>query len=614
MKSLFFVMTIVWGLISSAQSSLSPQIRQYIKVFEQHHPRTELFMDVIRLQGQSPEEKSELLAPSTSELGGSESQLQQIYDNHEVQYMAQNIAKKMDPLGPFNNQYAETVQELLQIYLREPQHRRAIQSLFDVITLTYHDNTQKKRHYDRMTSFTQHLLDYAEWTWGAALLWSLRTNPAFMNNQKWYLKPVSSSLKVVPIPKFLSLVYKGKTAKSIHQSPWLLRMGHHIGQKPFFQLAGGLTKNMATMAGVTFGTAALIGTPSYFLYQYNLWPFEHKENPEELLGQNLHQMAILDLGCRTVELAQDIQKLNFDSLDMDGFLETSRLMKVEINNLVDARRYLYEVAYFYNTSQNLSSEIHWNPELAQFKFRGESLSCAPLKGQSVQTIERGLINLNSINRILNTEIKNFSDNYNRYLFKDKENRISEFVTQFQKNQNHNVNLAQRLHSEVPREEIESAIKISFLSLAYIKSQHQTLYQIDHDFISKIPVESDDFILIIKQLREYKQKQTPSQTWEQINPDIRTLSFELAKNIVYEWPSEVFNSYIVHLLESHFINKPQSRLAMTLLFSTISEVIESEVRKGIIPDIDQFIDPSIFNLSLTNMATRNAPTGSNLEGI
>ncbi len=584
MKYILILLLTITSLHSFAAGQLSQDIRNYIQIYEEHYPRTELYYDILKMQSSSPQDKLGLAQKFSGKMHG-------IYSDYEIQYKAQSIAKNMDPTGPFNDYYKETVAELMQIYLNEPTHRRAVQSLFDAISMTYHNKSQKEQHHDRMTSWTKHLLDYSEWTWGVAILWSLRTNPTFINSNKWYVKPFSKPMAKIPLPKRLTNIYKKKSKKPIQEMGYFRRVGHHLAQRPTFKALGNFTKNIAMFSGITAGTAAVFGTPAYFIYRAK----EHRQNPETLAGAKLQQMAILELGCRAIEITQDIQSIKFDKATQQQTLELGQLLKAEINDLVDARRFLYETAYFYATSQKLNKAVKWNSETSEFNLESNTLECKALAGR--KKVESGQLNLNAINRLMNSNIKLFDEKFNDFMFKTMDLRIDElFGTTKTTSGNYDV---------IPEEKFNSQTVNIVNSLTYLALNKMSISDVSPEVISKIEINSEIAQNTAEVLTNYLLKSKMKEKFRQLTTLDQNGFRQLAQDISYEWPSSTFSSYITHIVKTKYLTETSHRNNFDYLFYAISDLLESERNKKILPDAEAYIDPLLFSTNLNNSLTSEA---------
>lgn len=597
MKTYILVLLLFSCGWARANETILREVREYIKIYEQHYPRTELYFDILKLQSSSPKEKLKLASDNTNELNT-------IYDDYELQTWAQRIAIKMDPSGPFNDQYKSTLSGLMKIYLNEPAHRRAIQSLFDVISITYFSKADKKHHYDRMNYWQKHLLDYAEWTWGIAALWSLRTNPSVMNSTKWYIKPLSSALKRIPLPKFYTQVYKSKLETPIYEMHFFRRLGHHLNSNRYIKPIIDSSKDAAIFSGVTFGTAATLGIPSFLIYPY----LPHKMDPSpkyldaqyknsDNIGVKLHQMAILELGCRSLNLATDIESIDLKPNNFERNLEIGKLIKTEVNDLVDSRRYLYEISYFFSTSNELHPDILWNADKAQFTLEDKNLDCKILKNRTRKEIENNLINLNDINRQLNSNIVSFEKKYNEFLFNYMDQKVESLslisLEMVKIKDSQFYNLQKKMLNVKNEEELSESIKTVLTAIAYIVQNKINLFELSDSQIEEINVDTEDAANLVHTLKAYLKRVIFIQNIYQLSDDSQNILEQTAKDIVYEWPSHIFNAYIVHLITDNYSKESQKRKTMIFLISAISERLKMESVKNIIPDINKYIDPMLF---------------------
>jgi hypothetical protein len=486
---------------------------------------------------------------------------------------------------------------MIQIYINEPQHRRAIQSLFDVVAMTYHSAEQIKSHHDRsqrwsISSWAQNLLDHAEWTWGVAFLWSLRTNPAVLNKQKWYLKPIQK----IPLPQRFVGKLDNLPDEAIQNGPWLKRIGSNLKQMASVRGLLGFAKNTATFSAVTVGTAALVGTPIYFFRQFNLYPFDSKENAKNLMEQGLHQMAILDLGCRSVSLAQTVADIDLMKLEASSIENSVAKIKTEFNELVDAKRYLFETAYFYGTSQNLNSEIIWNDSQAQFSFRNEKLTCEVLKGQTREHISAGLINLNQIGRILNDSLASFEKKESEFLIKSREVEITNIISKL-KSESGILADPRLIHLiNYSEEDINNYFKMVLATFAVTKVAKVNLYEenVQTSKLSKLSQEGQNI------LSSYLDRQEIYSLYNKLNDNQRRIISNFAEKLLFAGSSGTFNSYLLFMLKNYFEKVPDDRAALSLVFIGISKSFHEEIKKQSLPEPESYIDPLLFTMNLHDL--------------
>ena len=497
--------------------SLVQEARSYIQYYESKYPRTELHFDELKSQMLSPKEKS---------------QVGLIYEDNETIARATQLAQLMDPMGPQNN-YEDTLEDLLKIYFSEPQHRRAVQSIFDAMATVYFSDAQRKLQYKRQTSIAQHMIDHAQWTWGIAMLWSLRSSPRFLNSQNKLIKPMASLFKKVSPNVRL---YKKNADVPLHQQNAFKQLANAPGVRWIVQGA----KDAITFTGVTAGTAAVLGVPSYYLY-------EARKDPANIFYHKHHQMALLQLGCETLDLQATITNTDFNDIHGSNKKYFHRRIKKKINDLADGFRFLQETAYLYNTSRPLNKKIAWDAQSAKFQLDNDSFTCDILKGQELNLSgNANFLNLPYQGRLINEVITSYTSKLNASKFADFDKQVEQL----------------------------------FVNLEDIDVPFSNIYEdIENKQVQKDAITSEAIAVSFIRLSPYFKKY-------QNHNSIQYLS----KSIAYEWQASTLNTYLLHLTKKYYVKHPKARKQLIVLFAKIAQQLDQAVTEGFITNTDSYINP------------------------